>query len=103
MASPPRPDDRAFDFDPSVVTTSRPPPLLDEAPRAAEHLSWRDLAGLMTAVAAVPAAAMILMFAAVTTYGPLYLTEPAARIAVAPAEVETTGAIAWPLRDTLDE
>ena len=97
------PEDRAFDFDATLHATLRPPLHPGGSPPAAQAFSWRDLAGLLTAVAAVPAIAMVVMFAAVTTYGPAYLADHPVQIAATPIDVETTGSIAWQLRDTFDD
>ena len=68
-----------------------------------QRLSWQDLTGLLTAVAAVPATALVLIFAAMTAYGPLYLDDHPARIAVAPVDVETTASTGWQLRGSLPD
>lgn len=97
------PGDRAFEFDPVLVATSRPQPLADAPEPASQRLSRQDLTGLLTAVAAVPATALVLIFAAVTAYGPLSLDGYPARIAAAPLDVETTGSTGWQLRGSLPD
>lgn len=97
------PGDRAFDFDPDIVAISRPPPSSDAFEVVPQRLSWQDLTGLLTAVAAVPATALVLIFAAITAYGPLYLDDRPARIAAAPVDVETTASTGWRLRGSLPE